>query len=106
MLETANSFIGEEFVRTLRNVFFGLILLISEAFASEVVDVSCLGIDFYHGYRSVASDARAQKNVTLKLDRISGEVIQFSGPFTTVFKKIGRVMRSFLEPSLALVYST
>ena len=87
MLETANSFTGGEFVRTFRNVFFGLMLLVSEAFASEVVDMSCLGIDFYHGYRSVASDVRAQKNVTLKLDRISGEVIQFSGPFTTVFYK-------------------
>ena len=87
MLETANRFTGEEFVRTFRNVFFGLMLLVSEAFASEVVDVSCLGIDFYHGYRSVASDARSRKNVTLKLDRISGEVIQFSGLFTSVFYK-------------------
>ena len=87
MLEAAKSFTGGGFVRTFRNVFLGLMLLVSEAFASDVVDVSCLGIDFYQGYRSVASDARARKNLTLKFDRISGEVIQFSGLFTSVFYK-------------------
>jgi hypothetical protein len=47
MLEAAKSFTGGGFVRTFRNVFLGLMLLVSEAFASDVVDVSCLGIDFY-----------------------------------------------------------
>lgn len=87
MLETANSSRGGGFVRTFREVVFGLMLLVSEAFASEVVDVSCLGIDFYHGYRSVATDARARKNLALTLDRVSGEVIRHSGLFTSVFYK-------------------
>jgi len=87
MLETTNSFTADEFMRIFRNIFFGLILLGSETFASEMVDVSCLGIDFYHGYRSVATDARASKNLKLTLDVISGEVIQHSGLFANVFYK-------------------
>ena len=87
MLETTNSFTADEVMRIFRNIFFGLILLGSETFASEMVDVSCLGIDFYHGYRSVATDARASKNLKLTLDLISGEVIQHSGLFANVFYK-------------------
>ena len=85
MRETANKFTGEEFVRSFRNVFFGLMLIVSETFASDLVEVSCSGIDFYHGYRPASSDARASKNLTLTLDRISGEVIQHSGLFASVF---------------------
>ncbi len=87
MRETANKFTGEEFVRTFRNVFFGLMLIVSETLASDLVEVSCSEIDFYHGYRPASSDARASKNLTFTLDRISGEVIQHSGPFTSIFYK-------------------
>ena len=87
MLETTNSFTADEVMRIFRNIFFGLSPLGNEIFASEMVDVSCLGIDFYHGYRSVTTDARASKNLKITLDVISGEVIQHSGVFTNVFYK-------------------